>query len=115
MQRTPRSFLCLLFLAIFSISPKSYAQSTNGTEVSYPQNIVCNQYENFGEITDGSATHPHNIIMNFESSSDSQYIYSGTAKNWKDGGGGESVNAYYDSTTGKFLNGTSGIVCPPNL
>jgi hypothetical protein len=105
-----------LLLATISSSSQAQAQSSASSgPVSYPQYIVCEQIENFGVVTDKSIEHPHDIVLNFIMLSDGAYSYGGVTKNWKDGGGGESANAFYDATTGKFLNGTSGIVCPPSL
>ena len=105
----------LMSLVVFPYVQPIYAQTSSTNMISSPSTIICEKIENFGAITEQSIAHPHNIILNFAQLSDGEYSYSGVAQNSKDDGGGESASVFYDATTGKFISGTDGIICPTIL
>jgi hypothetical protein len=106
-----------LFAIVFLAPAHLHAQGTQSpAPISDPtQQITCTQVENYGNVTGGSVTHPHIVILNLTGLSDNQYIYGGYASNWKDSGGGQNVSASYNAATGQLATTAQGFVCPPSI
>jgi len=95
------------------VSSHVVAQTT--ADQSYPLTVACVKIENYGNVTDRSIVHPHLALLNYANTSGGKYAYSGYVQNWSDQGGGQNMDAIYDVTTGKLLNNSWGITCPPIL